>query len=546
MINFNVVTRMVILVSMPLIVIVFLAIYSIGQFNKIDSGIKRVYDDNVVPMLLLKSITDSYQNITDAVNKTDNGLITPDDALKVVEKSRAQIAEGWQTYSSKQLNKIERDFVNEVNSLFTAADEGVAEVEKVLNDMGVELTWDEFGDTPVADLNGDLYDLIDPIAEKINTLMTLKTSSAKKERESSSAILQKSQLSFIIIVGTTIIILGIASWTMSRAITGPLFLLRRAIEKAEREKDLKTPVNVVRDDEIGQVAVAYQRMISRFADILKNFQQVMHNLDSNAQSLSENTEQSRKLIAEQLNDTTFVAQASMEMRDAMENVSVAIGQAADAAQDAVCASEKGVNTLEQTMTTINRLAERVNEVQANIGRVSQDSDAIGDIINVIRGIADQTNLLALNAAIEAARAGDQGRGFAVVADEVRSLAQRTQNSTEEIRTMIEKLREGTENAVTNISAGSQEMASTLREAEKTRESLREMIQSVTSINDMNNTIAETTTRHMKTVSEVTDNTDRIAESCKKSSESAELVDYTGQELRSVSNQLSTLLSEFKV
>ena len=145
--------------------------------------------------------------------------------------------------------------------------------------------------------------------------------------------------------------------------------------------------------------------------------------------------------------------------------------------------------VQQAIESINLLETDVTKVNKVLKDLEGHSGAIGNVLNVIRGIAEQTNLLALNAGIEAARAGEQGRGFAVVADEVRSLAQRTQESTQEIQLTIEQLQEGAEAAVQAMELGQGRVGDGVARTQEVGQSLQEIAASVATIVEMNTQIA---------------------------------------------------------
>jgi methyl-accepting chemotaxis protein len=177
------------------------------------------------------------------------------------------------------------------------------------------------------------------------------------------------------------------------------------------------------------------------------------------------------------------------MTASSQEVANSAAHAAQASTEADHNTRIGGQVIEAAVSSIEGLAQEVATAAEAIQRVEGDSNNIGAILDVIRGIADQTNLLALNAAIEAARAGEQGRGFAVVADEVRTLAMRTQESTQEIQAMIETLQQGTGVAVKAMESSHQRSAETVEQASKAGETFESIARAVGTISDMNTQIA---------------------------------------------------------
>lgn len=208
-------------------------------------------------------------------------------------------------------------------------------------------------------------------------------------------------------------------------------------------------------------------------------------------------------------------------------------------------TQDGRNVMQHTLKTIEALAQEVENSAQVISRLSEDSTQIGSVLDVIRGIAEQTNLLALNAAIEAARAGEQGRGFAVVADEVRTLASRTQASTLEIQSMIERLQTDASNAVKAMQQGQVQAQQGLSQAAQAENALQTISQSVTRINDMNIQIATAAEEQSSVAEEINRNIVNISQSADATAEGAKQTASAGDELAKLAARLQNLVGQFK-
>lgn len=251
-------------------------------------------------------------------------------------------------------------------------------------------------------------------------------------------------------------------------------------------------------------------------------------------------------MQQQFREVDQVATAFQEMSATAHDVAHNAAQAAQAARSADEATHEGLAVIDTTTTAIELLANKMTAAMGEVEGLSNSSQQIGSVLEVIRSIADQTNLLALNAAIEAARAGDAGRGFAVVADEVRSLAKRTQDSVEEIRQVVEGLQSGTREVVGTMGTSHEQAQNSVRQVELAVSALKRISAAVGMITDMNLQIASAAEEQSLVAEEINSNVAAIRDVTESISRQAGESAQVSQMLNKLANHQQSLMGQFKV
>ena len=353
----------------------------------------------------------------------------------------------------------------------------------------------------------------------------------------------------VVVIGTIIaVLIGAAvAFFVSRGITVPLNATNSMLKDiAEGDGDLTVRVPVNTQDEIGDLGNNFNAFITKLQGIIGEISGATSQLAAASEEMAAITEQTSSGVENQKNETTQVATAITEMTATVQEVANNAESASSAAADADSEAKAGNEIVTSTVQAITELARGVESSATVIEKLKGDSENIGTVLDVIKGIAEQTNLLALNAAIEAARAGEQGRGFAVVADEVRTLAQRTQESTAEIENLINALQTGAEEAVTVMTQSRDRAGSTVEQAQHAGESLSSITRAVGSILELNTQIATAAEEQSAVSEEINRNVINIQNISEQTATGAEQTASASGELARLGEQLQNLVGQFKV
>jgi methyl-accepting chemotaxis protein len=337
----------------------------------------------------------------------------------------------------------------------------------------------------------------------------------------------------------------LAAWAITRQIIIPLRQTLRAAERVA-SGDLTQNLQVNRRDELGQLQASMQRMTQGLRELIGGIGDGVTQIASAAEELSAVTEQTSAGVNNQKVETDQVATAMNQMTATVHEVARNAEQASEAALMADQQAREGDRVVGEAVAQIERLAGEVVNSSEAMNQLKAESDKIGSVLDVIKSVAQQTNLLALNAAIEAARAGEAGRGFAVVADEVRSLAQRTQQSTEEIEELIAGLQSGTQRVASVMDSSRQLTDSSVELTRRAGSSLETITRTVSSIQAMNQQIATAAEEQSAVAEEINRSVMNVRDISDQTSAASEETASSSVELARLGTHLQGLVGRFKL
>ncbi len=310
--------------------------------------------------------------------------------------------------------------------------------------------------------------------------------------------------------------------------------------------DLTVNLEIEKEDEIGKLFNGFNKSVENIGKLIVKLQEAVEATASASSQISSSSEEMAAGAQEQSAQTSEVASAVEEMTKTIFETSKNTSIAAETAKASGEKAKEGGKVVSETIGGMNKIAEVVSKSADTVFTLGQNSEKIGEIVQVIDDIADQTNLLALNAAIEAARAGEQGRGFAVVADEVRKLAERTTKATKEIAEMIKKIQKDTEEAVVSMKQGTEEVESGKKYAVKAGEVLSEIVSGAEKVTDIVVQVAAASEEQSAAAEQIGKNIEAINSVTQESSSGIQQIARAAEDLNRLTNNLQELISHFKI
>ena len=338
--------------------------------------------------------------------------------------------------------------------------------------------------------------------------------------------------------------LFIIQWYVGFVVLNPLNKIRNIMTSNSENQDLTNTIDINSTDEIGQVATAFNKLLEHFSNSLGQVNEAVSQLNNRSSSISSSAEKTSAAANQQRSETESVAESTTQLEQSAEVVGETASNVAEASSKADSDATQGAETTHQAIQGILKLVTRIENASEVISSLDEQSEGIGSVLDVIKGIAEQTNLLALNAAIEAARAGEQGRGFAVVADEVRTLATRSHESTQQIELIIEKLQSGAKQAVEVMHQAKQEAEERKNEVESADNTLKLIVQRISEIHSMNMDMNQTVEHQTEITKQVQNNIFNITRLSESTASDAQQTSVQSDEIVQLATDLNKLLKQF--
>lgn len=335
-------------------------------------------------------------------------------------------------------------------------------------------------------------------------------------------------------------------WRVVRDLHLGFMALHQTFKRLVQENDLTVRVNWRSGDELGALAQDLNHFLAHLEGLLLAVRRSCEVLARSAATSADVIAEVNAGVVKGFGQVDLVATAATEMASTVAEIARNATQTSLATQQAIGRARQGDKEVDQTIDAIQLVAGTLANTQQLVDSLYQDTESVGEALNLIKQISDRTNLLALNAAIEAARAGESGRGFAVVAEEVRALASRTQQAAEDIERMLSRLRQGADQAVTAMHLGTEQAGLSVTEAKRAGSELSDIVSEVRKVSDMTAQVATATEEQRYVTDDIQHNVMTIREVYEAHRLHSETLQQNSAELDLLARELAGRIASFKL
>jgi len=462
--------------------------------------------------------------------------------LDQIKKNNEELEKNWIEYESS-LDRNNPEEMKLVNAFVAKRSQFDNEALKPCIDAIEEGNYDEAVRITLAKINPlakDVFGIAVEMAQKENSQAEINFRNAEVADTRTTIVT-------ITLIVLSILLASVTNFFIIRSITGSLGRMRDMFQDiAQGEGDLSKRLDVGSKDELGETCHWFNLFVGKLQGIIGQVAQTTNQVAAASTQLFATAEQMAAGAEQVALQAGTVAAAGEEMSATSGNIAQNCQAAADSSQDASAAAVTGAQVVEETISVMDSISDRVKNSAKTVENLGSRSDQIGEIVGTIEDIADQTNLLALNAAIEAARAGEQGRGFAVVADEVRALAERTTKATREIGEMIKAIQMETKDAVIAMEEGVREVSRGSEKAASSGKALEKILEQINIVSTQIHQVATVAEEQTATTSEISNNMQMITEVISRTSRGAKESAAAANQLSSHADDLRNIVGMFKL
>ena len=530
--------KLLLLIITPLLLSIILALFASQRLGQVSEAVNTVSEQRLVPLSHLNNITNLYNNgIVDLSHKARAQMLFWGEAKTQLEETVTQLDAEWKAYRNRPLLAEEQKLLKEGEEAFLAAEQTIEKLRGFIEEQS-SYSMGNFVDL-------QLYPGLEPVQQLVKDLTTLQSSQAALSATDANSLASTSQLTiFILLAVVAVILLATGVW-LYNGIRNPLTRMLNTVTEIESKRDLTIRANLAQGDEFGDMGRRFDRMIDTICDLMHKLQTAGEQAESVSKQMLDINDETVKHTQQQYSEIGEMVDAIAKVNESASTVLEDVKGSEKAIISAESVSREGGRSVQETIDSIETLSTEVSTSVNSIQALKTDSDSIGGVLDVIKGIAEQTNLLALNAAIEAARAGEQGRGFAVVADEVRQLASRTADSTQEIQDIIQSLQQGTLKAAEQMGQGKDAAQNSVETARNAGEVLTKVEAVFQVILDSSKGIAGAAEQQLAISEEVNQRAINVGELTEATLALTTNAADTGRQVADISETLRSSLVQFK-
>ncbi|RXZ79812.1 methyl-accepting chemotaxis protein [Paenibacillaceae bacterium] len=506
-------------------IMALVGLYSLNSISKMDTTLDDMYHNQLVAIRSAQQAQIAFNEMRVMVRKLHmvNDKQEIDATIQRANEARNETLTSFEILRNTRLSEGSVKALESYNQRWSDY--------SIVYDKAIELGKLQRKDDLLTLIDGEYTDKSVQVQAIMKELVDINSAEAEHANEKGKQLYNSVLVIMIVILSIAVVLSILFGYTIAQIISRPLRKVVAIVTNVAKG-DLRETVNIHTKDEIGALGAAVDTMVGDLRQIVGNIASSSHSVAAAAEQISASTEEIASGTTHQANAAQTISELFAELSAAIHSVAANTEQASLLSDDAVAMAAEGSSVVDSSMQSMNA-------VSSQMARLEDDSQKIGDIIEVIEDIADQTNLLALNAAIEAARAGEQGRGFAVVADEVRKLAERSGEATKQIASIIKGMQENTRQSVTAV----RESAELSRQ---TGESFRNISHKVDQAGQKVTEIAAASEQQAAQASTVLSAVEGISSTTEEAAASSEETATTAQSLAHLADDLQQSITIFKL